>query len=381
MKVLMISLDRTLLGEKVSGGDAIKRHQLYGSFCDELNIIVLSRNGFQKQQLAQNVFVWPTNSTSKLFYVKDAFKIGRDIFKNNKFDLVVSQDPFLTGMAGLKLKNKFKVKLLVHWHGDFFSKEWLAQSFLNRIFIFLAKRIIKKADGLRVVSSGIQKKLLARGVKKDKIRVIATPVDLSKFLTFEQVRLNQLEAKYRREIGQKIIMFVGRLEKEKNLFWFLEVFRMIKAKYGRLKFLIIGEGSLKQELERRVHQFEIDEDVCLLGRIDFDDLTNYYRLADLLVLPSLHESFGKVLVEAGAAGLAVVATATTGSREIVVNEKTGFLVPVGNKKQMQEKILSLLKDDVLREQFGEGARKWVKENFDGDLNVKKIIKFWQELVF
>jgi len=75
MKVLMFSMDKTLLGSKRSVGDAIKRHRIYGEFCDELNIIVFCKRGFQKQQLADNIFVWPTNSVFKFnyFYYKIPF--------------------------------------------------------------------------------------------------------------------------------------------------------------------------------------------------------------------------------------------------------------------------------------------------------------------
>ncbi len=382
MKVLIISLDKTLLGEKVSGGDAVERHREYGKFCDELNIIVFCLGGYEKQELSQNVFVWPTNSKSKLRYAKDAIKIAKQIYQDVGFDLIVCQDPFLTGWVGLKLKSKLDVKLLVHFHGDFWlNKKWLKEKWYNHFLLPLSKLVAKKADCVRVVSHGIKNKLIRNGIKKNKIQVIPTPVDLNKFLTCDAARVYELKKKYApREAVDKIILFVGRLEKEKNLSWFLKVFKAVKQEYNNVRLLIIGEGSLKKKLQVASHKLQVARSVEFIGRVGHSDLTNYYHLADIVVLPSTSESFGKVLAEAAAAGRPCVATATTGAKEIIQDKKTGFLVPINNQKQMIEKIIKLLKDEKLAQQMGEKAREHVKKDFSSAELYKKIANLWQDVI-
>ena len=416
MKVLMFSMDKTLLGVNESGGDAIKRHRSYGEFCDELNIIVFCKREYQKQQLADNIFVWPTNSVFKFNYFCDAYKIAKNIYKDSVFNLVIGD--LFTALPAWFLKIKYKTKFLMHFHGDFWqNKSALEKKLHNYFILLLSKFLVHRADAVRVVSSGIKNKLIKSGVEKNKIYVIPTPSDLSKFLTFDQARVYELKQKFQTDFlpdgpagsqglqtdfsqGQeetsskeglktsskeglklKILLFVGRLEPVKNLNWFLNVFMEVKNKYNNIKLLIIGEGKEKENLKLKVKDLNLEDTVKFLGTVEYNDLTNYYHLADVFVLPSLSESFGKVLVEAGASGIPCIASATTGAKEIIQDNKTGFLAPINNKNNFINKILKLLEDEKLANKIGENAREFVLENFNGDVQTKKIIKLWQSLVF
>src|SRR3989338_42357 len=104
MKVLMISLDKGLLGKGQLGD-------------------VFSRHGFNFNQISPTVFAYPTNSANKFLYLVDAYKIGCRLFKKDNYQLVVTQAPFITGLAGRFLAKKFKAKLLVHYHGDYVKKK------------------------------------------------------------------------------------------------------------------------------------------------------------------------------------------------------------------------------------------------------------------
>ena len=163
-----------------------------------------------------------------------------------------------------------------------------------------------------------------------------------------------------------------------------------KVKYFKLRYLLPPVSSKFISVKR--HYITL----TLLTQMFFlESLTNYYHIADIVVLPSTSESFGKILIEAGAAGVACVATATTGAKEIISSsilprlrdgiaadrqdKKTGFLVPINNQKQMIEKIVVLLRDEDLSQKMGENAKKFIKKNFDKGVIIKKIINFWQEV--
>ncbi len=373
----MISIDKGLLGKNPMG-DVIERHKKYGEFCDVLNIIVMCNQGYQAQKLSEKVFVWPTNSKNKLYYVNDAIKKAKQINNESGFDLIVCQDPFLTGWAGLSIKRKFGVKLLIHFHGDFWNnKNWLKEKWHNIFLLILSRKIAKKADGIRAVSRAIKNKLIKNKIDKNKIRVIPTPVNLGRFLTFNQGRVDELKEKY----PHKNILFVGRLEKVKNLKWFLDVFRQIQQdKHFKVNFLVIGDGSLKLELVKKSENLGLKNSVRFIGQVEPDDLANYYHLADIVVLLSTSESFGKVLIEAAIAGKPCVASATTGAKEIIQDKKTGFIVPINDKEKMKERIVALLRDENLAQKMGENAKKYAQENFDGRVMIQKIVNFWKDLV-
>ena len=223
MKVIMISLDKTLLDADYSG-DAVKRHQEYAKKVDSLDIIVFSKKNYKKKKLSSNCRVYPTNSISKFFYFWDAYKTAKRIITTSGLvsdTLIITQEPFLAGFAGWLIKRKFKTPLLVHFHGDFWDNPyWLKESFLNHIFLVISKFIVKKADGIRVVSSGIKEKLVNKKVNSKKIRVIPTPVNIREFENYNKKRVDYLKKeKYQ---NYPLVINVGRKDTSKDYDTFLK---------------------------------------------------------------------------------------------------------------------------------------------------------------
>ncbi|OGZ37429.1 MAG: hypothetical protein A3E90_00645 [Candidatus Portnoybacteria bacterium RIFCSPHIGHO2_12_FULL_40_11] len=374
-KVLMIGTDRTWFGVDYSG-DVIERHEEYARrlkpWLKGLKIIVFSKKGFKKKKFKNNLTAYPTNSLLKIFYVFDAYRIGR---KHLDSGLIIVQDPFITGLAGWFLKKKLKIPLLIHFHGDFWeNKYWLEERWFNFLLLFLSKFLTKRADGIRAVSSGIRQKLIAAGIDKNKIRVIPTPVDLEIFENYDREKVRDLREKHQ---NKKTIINVGRraeITKDyENLF---KTISLVYEKYKNLAFLQIGADFYLPE------KIKADESLILTStpKIKQSELTNYYHASDVYVSSSKHESFGKVLIEAMAAGLPVVATATTGSKEIVIDGKNGFLTPIGDSRGLTEKALYLLNHPEKARQMGEAGRKMVKVRFNRQKNIGKIVNFWRDLV-
>lgn len=372
LKVLMIGTDRTWFGADYTG-DLIERHKEYvkqlGSQFDRLDIIVFSKRGFNKKKFGDNLRAYPTNSLFKIFYVWNAYRIG---MKHKDSDLIVCQDPFLSGLTGWLLKIRLKAPLLIHFHGDFWeNRYWLIEKkrwWFNWLFLFLSKLLTKRADGIRVVSSGIRNKLIAAGINKKKIRVISTPFKLEK-PDLQKVK-NFREQHHQ---NRKTIINVGRQDPSKDYDTLLKAISLVYDKYKNFAFWQVG-GHISSV---RTSEGLIWSST---GKIEQTELTNYYHASDIYVSSSVHESFGKVLVEAMAAGLPVVATSTTGSKEIIVNGKNGFLVPIGDSQALAKKILYLLNNPEKAKQMGEVGKKIAKNKFDRQKNIKKIVNFWQDLV-
>ncbi|PIP75416.1 hypothetical protein COW86_03905 [Candidatus Kuenenbacteria bacterium CG22_combo_CG10-13_8_21_14_all_39_9] len=378
MRVLMISTDRTLLGELVGDGDVVDRHRHYGQLVDELDIIIFTRAGYQTKELADNVFCYATNSSSRIFYCLDAKRIAGELFAENYYDLIVCQDPFLTGIAGYFIKRKFGSKLLIHFHGDFWDNNyWLKQSMLNYPLLLISQFTVRHADALRVVASGIKRKLIAAGVPAAKIKTIHTPVNLEKFQNHDNQTVLSIKAEF---VGKKIIFWLGRMAQEKNLGFLLQSFAQIIKKYPEAVLLLGGSGKELPAVQKQIVRLNLGQNIKLLGRIDYQNVANYFYAADIFVLPSLHESFGKVLLEAAAVARPAVATATTGAQEIIINKKTGLLVALNNQKQFVAKVLSLLANDQLANKLGNAAYEHVTANFNYQETVKQIINYWEEIV-
>lgn len=375
MKILMVSLDKTLLGAN-GGGDAQERHRRYGEFVEKLDIVVFSGRGFRTTRLSEKVTAFPTSSFSRFNYIFDASKIGKALFKQNNYDLIDVQDPFFTGLVGYWLKKKLKKPLEIHFHGDFWGNAFQSEAGLFQLL--LSKFIARKSDGIRVVSQGIKEKLVNRGISSEKIAVIPTPVDVKKFQAFEPEKVKQIKDAY---FNKKIILYAGRLVKVKNLPLLLKAVSRIRNSKHNIVLLIIGEGGEKAKLKRMSGRLGIDDAVVFITSAPHKDLINYYHAADVFVLPSWSESLGKVLIEAGAAGCPVVSTETTGARDIVVDGRTGYLVPINDENTMTEKLLKVLRmEDSERQEMAKNAQRILEEKFSQEKSIQKIVEFWKKLI-
>jgi len=375
LEILTINIDYTLAMNLPDFGDAQERNILYGRYVDKIFSITHSpkKLGLKNKKLSEQVEIFPTSSIKPHFFLFDALKIARVIFVNHKIDLVLTQDPFITGLVGYILKKRYGCSFLIHFHGDFWqNKYWLKEKWYNPILLLLSRFLVKKADGIRVVSSGIKDKLVKKGIDENKIRVIPVPVDLEKFRDYDQKKVERIRKEYQ---DRKVIINVGRKDFAKDYKTLYKTIKLVYEDYKKLAFLQIGNGDYLPG------KIKADENLILnsIGKINQKELINYYYASDVYVSSSCHESFGKVLIEAMAIGLPVVATNTTGSKEIIKDGENGFLVPIGDIHALAKKILLLLNNPEKAKEMGEKGQQMVKEKFDQQKIIEQTIKFWKDL--
>lgn len=362
MNVLMISIDKGLLGENPLG-DVIARHAEYGKRITSLDIIVHCPPGYEEFNIASNVRAYPTNSKRKTRRVRDTVSIGKKLATDKKYDLVVTQDPFLTGLAGRTLKRSLQIPLVVNLHGDYINNpHWENTHPLHRVLAFVARYVIERADAVRVMSRG-QKEKLTKLYPKKRIEVIATPVQLDTFAHPE----SSYEKKWK-----YVVMMVGRKDDVKDFTTLFKSMSILFEKRDDVGLYLVGNYTKDDKVplpEKRVKAF---------GSVPAHELPNLYASADVVVLTSTSESFGKVLVEANASGKPVVATDTTGAVEIIENGYNGYIVPKGDAQKMAERLEELLVDDALRKKMGAQGKELMAKRYSN--NTDKLIAFWKELI-
>lgn len=163
--------------------------------------------------------------------------------------------------------------------------------------------------------------------------------------------------------GRSVVGVVGRLRQEKGHAVLLEAFSSVVRSIPDAALLVVGDGPDRGDLEARVQALGIGDRTVWVGERNPAELSRLYAAMDLVAVPSLFEGFGLVAVEAMAAGKPVVASATGGLMEIVVDGVTGTLVPAGNRAALAEAIVSLLKDPAGAAAMGRDARRIAKERF------------------
>jgi len=299
----MISTDKKIFEEN-SG--VRQRMAEYGTLCEELHIIVFARrikNQELRIKISNNVFIYSTDSLSRLLYIFDAYKIAKRIFQNTKYKiqntLVTCQDPFETGLAGWKIASALGARLQLQVHTDFMSSYFARHSLLNRARVLLAKFLLPKADCVRVVSERI-KKSIAR-ITKAPITVLPIWTDIKKFQNADGERIRARFPQF-----EKIVLVVSRLEPEKNVAQAIDIFAKTVKKYPKAGLLIVGDGSERSRLSLLVEKYGVSGNVIFLGVEN--DVAQYYAAADLYLNTSLYEGYGLSLMEAYAAGLHIVTT-------------------------------------------------------------------------
>jgi len=174
-----------------------------------------------------------------------------------------------------------------------------------------------------------------------------------------------------------VVAWAGNFSLRKNpLMLIRAVHRMQKS--AAADFLFVGRGPIEDEMHNTVKQLGL-ENRCRI--IPFqDNIWPLLHVADILVLTSHEESFGLVLIEAGACGRPVVATRTQGPAEIVVDGETGFLIEPGDEVQLAAKLDQLVEDRLLREEMGRAGAIRVNELFSASRNTAKIQAVFEEVL-
>ncbi len=172
---------------------------------------------------------------------------------------------------------------------------------------------------------------------------------------------------------EKIVLTAGRLSPEKGLEYLIKAARMVLNKMENVRFIIAGDGPLKNELEQMADEYGITYNVTFTGYQK--DVKNLIAMSDVVVLSSLWEGLPNILLEAMALKKPVIATAVGGVREIVKNGETGFLVQPACASELAQKIINVLLDKTGSLTIGDNGYVFVKKNFD----IKKMVSSYEHL--
>ena len=165
-----------------------------------------------------------------------------------------------------------------------------------------------------------------------------------------------------------VILYLGSLTAYKGVFVLLDA---VKGLDCQLK--LVGEGNARDALLDNIKRNHID--ARILSPVPYDDVPKLYASADIVVFPSLWpEPFGRIPLEAMAAGLPVVASLTGGIPETVIHEQTGLLVPPGDAAALRNALRTLLADEELRKTYGAAGRTFVKECYSEKVVVERLLK-------
>jgi len=359
MNVLLLSFDYALLARGALASETRRRQLRYAQELrrrapgSHLFIIVRSAPGMSMQPVtvSDGLSLYPT-APSTMGFIYRAYRYGCELCALYGIDLIASQSPFSDGLVALILRSRCKAKWLAQLHmSSLDNPYWLAESRVNHLRAWLGKAMLRRADAVRVVSRGaaawLQQKV---GIAQEDIFVIPVGTVLATEAT---------EGSVKHAVGQSIL-FVGHLTVAKGVFTLLHAFHRVKECCDNATLVIVGDGPERPSLEELASMLGLQEKVRFAGMVPYEQLPRFYAEADVFVLPSLHESYGRVIVEAMSFGRTVVATDTEGARDLIKDGETGFIVPVGDVQALADRISYLLCNPQVARRMGEAARQFVK---------------------
>jgi glycosyltransferase involved in cell wall biosynthesis len=251
-------------------------------------------------------------------------------------------------------------KLVLHYHMDS-----LATGVKGAIFEFNRRMVLPRLLARADVIVGASFDYLAHSqiasyfkTHREKFREVPFWVDSEKFSP--------------EEIGNSadsVVLFVGGLDQAHYFKGLENLLRAMQTVVGKsadpVRLRVVGGGELLSYYQALAAELNIAERVGFLGKVDDDSLVRAYREASFLVLPSINqgEAFGLVLLEAMACGKPVIASNLPGVRSVFNDQENGFVVAVGDRADLAEKILRLAEDRPLRERMGQRARAMVLEKY------------------
>jgi glycosyltransferase involved in cell wall biosynthesis len=154
----------------------------------------------------------------------------------------------------------------------------------------------------------------------------------------------------------------------------------IVKEFPKAKLHILGDGPQRINLMKLTEDLKVFHSVYFHGFVPNMEVQSFYKACRLVCLPTLHESFGLVLVEAMASGRPTVTTNAVGPREIVVDGETGFIVPMADSDALAEAIIRLLSDYELSYKMGAEGRKVAEEKYDWNKISKQFYNIYKWLV-
>ena len=355
----------------------------------DITIYCGTKKGFKEKKIFYGLELIPISSTDKL-YPLDNWSFNRNLSKmvrSIKGDIyeahAVSGYRFLKALKKQKIKKPFiqtihgvlKDEYLQSLSYDSPSLRFKLSNLFMRYLARIEKESSREADLIVTVSKySAQKIVELYKVSEKRIRIVPNGVDLQKFQPNRncEVVKEKIAGK-----NNHFILFVGNLIPRKGLQYLIDAAKLLKKENNQTKFVIVGDGPLKDNLISYANKEGISENFTFLGSVPDHMLPIYYNCADVFVSPSLQEGQGITLLEAQATAKPVIAFDVSAISEVVKNKITGLLMQP-DSYELANAISDLLTEDSLKEKMGNSGREFVEKNFSWDICAQKMSKVYHE---
>lgn len=299
-----------------------------------------------------------------------------------KLDIVHTHHPFFISQFGKRLARRLSIPHIHTYHTYLAA---YAHYFPMRAFEPLIKRYLEnlsrsfcnQTTTTIVPSQAIERLLQSYGVTAP-IVVNPTGIDLAKYRRLDHTARRSLFRRYQIPNDQRILLFAGRLAREKNLFFLLNCFAKLAKRYPDIHLVFAGGGPEEEAIRQAITVPGFQGRVTVTGYLEHAEIRAFFGAADVFAFPSLTDTQGIVLCEAMAGGTPVVALNTMGAPDIITDQVDGFLTDA-TTEAFSKALEKLLISRPLRTQFGKAAAKNV-QRFSINVTTDHLLDIFEEAI-
>jgi L-malate glycosyltransferase len=236
----------------------------------------------------------------------------------------------------------------------------------NIIYKSLIKRVIKSADHVCSTSLAM-KKIISKDFNRHDCDLIPFGININKFIP-KKVKNNFFN------VGT-----IKSIESYNGIDCLINAADIIinKMNYSNIKFIIVGKGSLLDEMKEKSRKLKLEKNIIFKGHIIHEKTIDYFQKLSVFIAVSTRESFGVSILEAGACGIPSITSNVGGLPEVNKDQLTGFIIPPNNPEILANKIINLYENEALRKKMGNNARVRVVNQFNWSNNIKQMLNIYK----
>lgn len=312
---------------------------------------------------------------------REAYKKIKEIIKEFNPDIVHTHAS-KAGALGRRAAASCGVPIIVHtFHGHVFHSYFGKTK--TSLFKQIEKRLAKKSTGIIAISD-LQKKELVEEhsiCKSQKVEVINLGFDLQPFQEKRKHLRDEIRTELQLENNDIAIGIIGRLAPIKNHSFFLQAIEQVLTKTTKsIKVFIVGDGEERQKIEEKVEKMNQRFENRIKMTSWVKDVGRFNAGLDIICLSSNNEGTPVSLIEAQAGNIPVVTTDVGGVKDIILENETGFIVPIGNLEMYAEKVLDLVENEEKRLKMSQNGWNFVQDKFSYQTLVKNMDNYYTKLI-
>ncbi|MDT0603816.1 TIGR04063 family PEP-CTERM/XrtA system glycosyltransferase [Thalassotalea castellviae] len=306
----------------------------------------------------------------------------------DKPDVIQTHSPMFNALAAIKVGRKYKIPVTYEvralWEDAAVDTGKTKEGSLKyKLIKSIEQRAFEQADAVSCICQGLKQDLINRGIPEKKLYVTPNAVDISKFQPLYE-RDNELEQSLNLT-NKKVVAFIGTFFKYEGLHYAIDAMKVICQHRQDIHLLLVGAGNELSNLKHQVDKLGLESNVSFIGRVPFEEVSRYYSLANIMVFPRESIRLTELVtplkpLESMAQYKPVIASDIGGHKELIEDNKTGFLFKADDANALATTILTTIDNDELLTRISDEGLIFVREQRNWLNTAKQYLPVYERLI-